>query len=102
MAETGGYEKKDVSVKIVVIVAVLSMLLLTVFIFLLDDYFVYTSQQELYARELSVPSQQLLQLHQQEAKALNSYKLLDAKNGIYQIPIGQAMQQIVKEYSKLQ
>ncbi len=100
MAETSGYEKKDVSVKVVVIVAILSALLLVAFVVLLDDYFVYTSQKDLYARELSVPSKQLEELHQHEKEALNSYKIVDQKKGIYQIPIDRAMKLTIAKYAR--
>jgi len=100
MAETNGYEKRDINVKAIVVVAILSVLLLVAFVVLLDDYFVYTSQKELYTRELSVPSKDLLQLNKKENEELHSYKLLDQQKGIYQIPIDRAMQLVISRYSK--
>jgi capsular polysaccharide biosynthesis protein len=95
-----GYERSDVNVKMIVIVAVLIVAFLAVSLLVLDQYFEYVTQETIYKEQLAPQSVALRDLRAREAETLNSYKVLDSAKGVYQIPIDRAMQLIAEESYK--
>ncbi len=95
-----GYEKKDVSVKAIVIGSFLTVLLIVVFVVFLNDFFIINKEKYIYENVLNVKSAELQELKASEDSLLNHYKLIDSKKGIYQIPIDQAMTVVTEEYAK--
>ena len=95
-----GYEKKDVSVKAIVLGSFLTILLIVVFVVLLRDYFVINKENYIYKNVLNVKSAELQEIKIAEDLLLNHYKVIDIEKGIYQIPIDQAMAVVAEEYAK--
>jgi hypothetical protein len=94
-----GYEKRDVNVFMVIGLAVISVVILIVILLFLNNYFVEAKEQMVYVEQLQPESIDLKSLIDAEKKELSSYKILDAKRGVYQIPIDLAMKLLVKEAS---
>lgn len=86
-----GYEKRDVSANKVIFVGVMAILLLVVLIVAMIDYFTVFTEEQIYETVLKPESSALRELYAREAEALHSYKLLDATNGVYQIPVERAI-----------
>ena len=95
-----GYEKRDVSVSAIVIGSILTILLIVVFIVLLKDYFIINKEKYIHENVLSVQSEELAKVQTADSLMLNNYKIIDKENGIYQIPIDQAMNLVVEDYAK--
>jgi cytoskeletal protein RodZ len=93
---SGGYEKKDVNVKVIILVAVIIIALIVVFIAWIDSLYQVTRDETIQTNVLAPQSDTLMELRAHEAQVLNSYKLLDASTGKYQIPIDRAMQLIAE------
>jgi len=87
-----GYEKKDISANKVIFVGVMGILFLVVIIIALMDYFTVTKEEQIYESVLRPESTVLRELRAREMEVLNSYKLLDAQKGVYQIPISRAIE----------
>lgn len=95
-----GYEKKDVSVKAIVVGSLLTIILIVVFIVLLKDYFNINKEKYVYENVLNIKSEELERVHTAENLMLYNYKIIDVEKGIYQIPIDQAMNLVVEDYAK--
>jgi hypothetical protein len=95
-----GYEKSDVNIFMVIGLSIISVVLLIIIVVFLDNYFVEATEQMIYEEQLQPESVDLKSLLESEKKELNSYKVLDEENGVYQIPIDLAMEILVKEASK--
>ncbi len=59
-----------------------------------------TSDQSAQTETADVKKISIQELHSQEDKILTSYALLDAKKGIYRIPISKAMELIAAEVAE--
>ena len=94
-----GYEKRDVNIFMVIGLSIISVILLIIIVVFLDNYFVEATEQMIYEEQLQPESVDLNSLLDAEKKELNSYKVLDADHGVYQIPIDLAMEILVKEAS---
>ncbi len=94
---SSGYEKSDVNITKILVVAVAIVVFIAVFLIWLRSYFVLTSEVETYQTVLSPQSTTLRELRAHEDEVLNSYKLLDPAKGIYQIPINRAMEVMADE-----
>ena len=98
--QSTGYEKKDVNVPVIIAVSIVSIAVIVVVIVVLVDFFKIQKENMVYDSVLSKESKELVELRTAEFETLNSYKLLDAEKGIYQIPIKRAMQLLIVENSK--
>ena len=87
-----GYEKKDVNLRQIILGAVVIIGVIVVILVLLTRYFVIVKEAQVYDAVLKPESAALRELRAREAEVLNSYKLLDSANGVYQIPISRAME----------
>lgn len=92
-----GYEKKDVNIPIIIGVSLLSITVLVVMVVLLTDFFKLQKESVVYDSVLGKESKELAELRKYESETLNNYKILDAKKGIYQIPIKRAIQLLAEE-----
>jgi len=70
--------------------------LIAIIVFLYE-VFVFSKEQAVYELVLSPESKALRELRAREDQVLNSYKILDENNEIYQIPIDQAILTISNE-----
>ena len=100
--ETTGYEKKDVNVKMVLLVAAVIIILIVVFIIRINSLYMLTQQEIIQTSQLKPQSAALRDLRAHEDEVLNSYKLLDASTGKYQIPIDRAMELVAAEAYRAQ
>jgi hypothetical protein len=96
---SAGYEKRDVNILMVIGLSVFLVALLVVILVFLTDYFVETKEQMIYEAQLQPESVDLKTLLAVQKEELTSYKILDAKRGIYRIPIDRAMELLVREAS---
>ncbi len=92
-----GYEKSDVSVNKLVLWGVLSVVILTIIVIFIMDFFVATREELIYEQQLRPESVALRELRAHEAETLNSYRIIDSTKGKYQIPIKRAMQLMADE-----
>lgn len=95
--QSSGYEKKDVNIPLIMGVSLTGIVLIVIMVLVLIDIFKLQKENEVYNSVLSQQSKDLVELIAMEKETLNSYKLLDAKKGIYQIPIKRAMQLLAEE-----
>lgn len=95
---SSGYEKKDVNVAKIVGFTIAIIVFLAAVLIFLNEYFVYSKENLIYEEALKPGSKDLRELHAREDEELNSYKVLDARKGVYQIPIDRAMQVLADEY----
>jgi hypothetical protein len=91
------YERQDINPKLVIIYSVLGMIILVVILVLLRDYFMIEKENIVYDTTLKPVSAELRDIQAKDTEILTNYKLLDKQNGIYQIPIDQAMRLIAEE-----
>ena len=95
-----GYEKRDINVAMVIGLSVFLVAILVIILVFLMDYFVETKEEMVYEIQLKPESVDLKTLEAEDKKILNSYKVLDAGQGVYRIPIERAMELLAKEESK--
>lgn len=97
MSQADGYEKKDVNLKVVVIVGI-AIVLFLVFSFIgLNEYFLYEKEIVIEEQVLSQPSVRLEDLRAVEDTILTSYQLIDTAKNIYRIPIDRAIELMAAE-----
>lgn len=95
-----GYEKSDVNVKKIVIPSVLFMVIISVCLVALDQYFLMSKETMYYNQVLKPESKELKELQQKEHEVLSNYKMVDKEKGIVQVPIERAMELEVSENSR--
>ncbi|MEW6051538.1 MAG: hypothetical protein AB1644_10810 [Candidatus Zixiibacteriota bacterium] len=93
----GGYEKRDVNMKLVLLWTVASVLFIVISLVVINSYFVLTTEDVVYQSVLKPQAVTFRELRAREDQALNSYKVLDPAKGIYQIPIERAMELVADE-----
>lgn len=96
MSSPAGYEKKDVNIAKIVGYAVSITVLLAAILLFLFEYFIFATESMKKEAALQ-QSLQLMELRASEEEVLNNYKLLDAENKRYQIPIERAMELVGNE-----
>jgi len=74
----------------------LIVIFLAAIILFLNEYFIFAMEGLKRERDSVIPAE-LRELRAAEEKKLNSYKVLDAANNKYQIPIDRAMKLIADE-----
>ena len=101
MAEVkSGYEKRDLNLKWVAGIAILSILILVVFLVLLDSFFVVEREAQVYDSVLNSSSKEYQEIMARDTRILNSYGYVDKEKGLVHIPIDKAMELLVKESAK--
>lgn len=91
------YEREDVSGGRIIGSFIIGTILVAIVMFGVSQYYIVSSEREMLERALKPESNLLRDVRQREEGALNSYKVIDEKKGIYQIPIGEAMKIIADE-----
>ena len=97
--DTLGYEKKDVNLKMIIVVGLSSVLILIIIFVVLTDYFTVMEADAVYEAQLKPESVTLNDLRAEDEKILTTYQLIDAEKGVYRIPIERAMHLLVEESS---
>ena len=97
---TAGYEKRDVKLVSLAVVSIIMIFVVIVTVIFLFDYFIAVKEEMIYNIDLKQESKELIELVTQENEILSSYKIFDAENGIYYIPIEKAMQLLVEEENR--
>jgi len=92
-----GYEKQDVSAWKVGLVGFASLLLLVLAIVVINQIFALTKLSLYYETVLRPEAKALREQRSREDETLNSYGVIDAKAGIYRIPIDRAMKLLADE-----
>jgi len=92
-----GYEKKDASVAWITTVSLLIVVVIAIFAIALNEYFLISKESLIYDQQLSTRNKALRDLRATETETLNTYAVLNADSGRYQIPIEQAMKLMADE-----
>jgi ABC-type lipopolysaccharide export system ATPase subunit len=92
-----GYEKRDLNITKTLIATVLIVIFLVASVAFVDEIFVHEKEQIITDVVLKPVSIQLRDLRAKEDEVLMSYKALDPKKGVYQIPIERAMKLVAEE-----
>jgi hypothetical protein len=87
-----GYEKRDLNARLIVIVALIALILLAASVYVVDEFFQISKEEQIEKVVLQPVSAQLRELRSHEDEVLSTYQVIDATNGIYQIPIDRAME----------
>ena len=95
MAESD-YEKEDVNARVIMIMFIIGTITIGTIMFLLSEYFTARKEAQLQTAN-AVVSSTYRDVRAREEERLNSYKLINEKDGIYQIPIGEAMKLLATE-----
>lgn len=92
-----GYEKRDANLKVIGLVTAATALFVILSVIVVDNIFVLTKEEIIYDTVLKPESISYRDLRAREDEILNSYKIIDAAKGVYQIPIDRAMQLVADE-----
>jgi hypothetical protein len=95
--QDAGYEKQDVKPVWIFAITLLTIAFLVVAGVILYEYFTVYKEAVVEEQVLTPQSTALRDLRAHEAEVLNSYKLLNADSGVYQIPIDRAMELVADE-----
>ena len=93
---SGGYEKRDINVKNIAVFTFIFIVVLTVALTILNDWFIKTKEDLYYEMVLKPKNPELLQLRALEDSVMNSYGIADS-TGAYRIPIDSAMALVAAE-----
>jgi len=96
--ENAGYEKKDVKAVTIIGSAAAIIVFLVFVIVILNNYFVAAKEEMVYNVFLKPESSEIRDIRARETEVLTTYKILNAEQGIYQIPIDRAMQLLAEEH----
>lgn len=95
-----GYEKRDVSIRGLVLGTITLVALIVVMVAFVRDYFVFNMENAITEAALNNPSKELMEIQKVEDDLLTNFRLLDNEKGTYQIPIDLAMTLVVQDYKK--
>jgi hypothetical protein len=93
-----GYEKKDVNVPMLLWVSAAIVLIIIVSVIWVDQFVTLQHENAAFELRLKPENPQLLELRALEERELGAVKVVDSTRGIYQIPIGRAMELVAKQY----
>jgi hypothetical protein len=92
-----GYEKRDVNIKVLFLVAAVIVTAIVLSLIGLNEYFFAVKEEVVYENVLKPESETLRKLRAKEDEILGSYQLIDSVQGVYRIPIERAMELVVQE-----
>ncbi|GAB4315802.1 MAG: hypothetical protein Kow0074_03570 [Candidatus Zixiibacteriota bacterium] len=92
-----GYEKSDVNVGRMLVVAALAIVFTLMVVVFMNELFVFEKEQLVQEMVLSPESKALRELRAREDRELHSYGVIDTANGVYRIPIDRAMKLMADE-----
>ncbi len=93
---SGGYEKRDINVKNIAVFTFIFIVVLTVGLMMINEWFIKTKEDLYYEMVLKPKNQELLQLHAREDSVMNSYGIADS-TGAFRIPIDSAIALVAAE-----
>ncbi|MCS7211060.1 MAG: hypothetical protein NZ844_05435 [Chloroherpetonaceae bacterium] len=91
------YERQDVSGSRIIGSFIIGTILVAIVMFFITQYFTISREREMLEHALKPESNLLRDVRQREEGMLKSYRVIDEKKGIYQIPISEAMKIIADE-----
>lgn len=92
-----GFEREEVKGGKVVGLTLLVIASLAIILLLLNEYF-NSAKENRYTRSVLVPeSLTIRDVRARDAEITGAYKVLDGKNGVYQIPVSRAMELVAAE-----
>lgn len=91
------YEREDVNGARLIGSFIIGTIVVAIVMFAISQYFIISREHEMLESALKPENNLLRDVRQREEGALNSYKVIDEKKGIYQIPISEAMKIIADE-----
>jgi len=97
---SGGYEKRDVSVRNLVLITIVCVIVVVVSMIWVKSFFTQVTEETVYQMVLKPGSLTLQELRAREDEALNKYRIIDLGKGVYQIPIDSAMAILAREASR--
>lgn len=97
MTNPSGYDKHDVSVLGITLVAIGSIIFLVISGALLDTNYVFEREKISQEQTLKPRDPRWTTLHEQEVKRMNSYGYADTLKVMAHIPIDSAMELVLKE-----
>lgn len=92
-----GYEKSDASVRGIVIGLIAGVVVVTVAIIGIQQFYIHTREQVVQENVLSRFDPRIRALHAEETRILTSYGRVDGEPGYVRIPIDRAMELMVEE-----
>lgn len=95
MAESD-YEKEDVNARVIIIMFIIGTVTIGTIMFLLSEYFTARKETQIQTAN-AVVSSTYRDVRAREEERLNAYKLINEKDGVYQIPIKDAMKLLATE-----
>lgn len=95
-----GYEKRDVSIRNLVLITVICVIVVVVSMIWVKSFFTQVTEETVYQMVLKPGSLTLQELRAREDEALNKYRIIDLGKGVYQIPIDSAMAILAREASR--
>jgi hypothetical protein len=93
-ARRAWYRIYDVKTGRVAMIGIVGIILLVIAMYLTNQYFLATTHKQIDDVLLMPPSAELEALQAREDSLLNSYRLIDSTQGVYQIPIDKAMEML--------
>jgi len=93
-----GYEKSDISLSQVLLVATVGIAVLVICIIGVNEWFIMERESETQRVVLGPENPALIALRAQENEALLSYKMIDTATGSVRIPVERAMELLAEEY----
>lgn len=95
------YERRDVDAMAILVSTIIGVVIIVVTLIGVAEYFL-SEREKVYAESVLKPEPtSLREQRARDTETLNSYKVLDAKKGVYQIPIDVAMQKMAdRAYQK--
>jgi hypothetical protein len=97
-----GYETGDVNVRKTIVLIIAGIIALVIILVLLNEYFSFTKEKEIYEMVLKPESKILIEIRAREDQILGSYGVADSAGGVYRIPIDSAMQIMLHEIEGVQ
>ncbi len=91
------YEHQDVDGVRLIGSFIIGTIVVAIVMFAISQYFVISREEQMLEIALKPENNLLRDVRQREEGILNSYKVIDEKKGIYQIPISEAMKIIADE-----
>ncbi|MGQ9804487.1 MAG: hypothetical protein ACUVRP_00210 [Chlorobiales bacterium] len=95
MAESD-YEKEDVNARVIIITFIIGTITIGTIMFLLSEYLTARKEAQIQTSN-AVVSSTYRDVRAREEERLNAYKLVNEKDGVYQIPIKDAMKLLATE-----
>ena len=95
---SGGYEKKDVNVPLIVLWAAIIVLAIVFSLIKVDQYVTYIGEAATYENLLKPENPILVELRAHESAGLSASRKIDSVKRVYQIPIERAMELVIGQY----